>query len=58
MQHKGLTVWFTGLSGAGKTTISQQQDVKGLYQKARAGAIKNFTSVNDPSKMHTIRPNY
>jgi adenylylsulfate kinase len=23
MQHKGLTVWFTGLSGAGKTTISQ-----------------------------------
>jgi adenylylsulfate kinase len=24
MQHPGLTVWFTGLSGAGKTTISQQ----------------------------------
>jgi adenylylsulfate kinase len=24
MQHRGLTVWFTGLSGAGKTTISQQ----------------------------------
>jgi adenylylsulfate kinase len=24
MQHDGLTVWFTGLSGAGKTTISQQ----------------------------------
>jgi adenylylsulfate kinase len=23
MQHNGLTVWFTGLSGAGKTTISQ-----------------------------------
>lgn len=23
MQHLGLTVWFTGLSGAGKTTISQ-----------------------------------
>jgi adenylylsulfate kinase len=23
MQHPGLTVWFTGLSGAGKTTISQ-----------------------------------
>jgi adenylylsulfate kinase len=22
-QHKGLTVWFTGLSGSGKTTISQ-----------------------------------
>jgi adenylylsulfate kinase len=24
MQHRGLTVWFTGLSGAGKTTLSQQ----------------------------------
>jgi adenylylsulfate kinase len=24
MKHTGLTVWFTGLSGAGKTTISQQ----------------------------------
>ncbi|MGY6528633.1 MAG: adenylyl-sulfate kinase [Cyanobacterium sp.] len=23
MEHKGVTVWFTGLSGAGKTTISQ-----------------------------------
>ena len=22
MQHKGFTLWFTGLSGAGKTTIS------------------------------------
>jgi adenylylsulfate kinase len=24
MEHKGVTVWFTGLSGAGKTTISQK----------------------------------
>ncbi|WP_420717409.1 adenylyl-sulfate kinase [Leptolyngbya sp. NK1-12] len=23
MQHRGVTVWFTGLSGAGKTTITQ-----------------------------------
>lgn len=23
MQHRGVTVWFTGLSGAGKTTISR-----------------------------------
>jgi adenylylsulfate kinase len=23
MHHKGLTIWFTGLSGAGKTTITQ-----------------------------------
>lgn len=24
MKHRGVTVWFTGLSGAGKTTISDQ----------------------------------
>lgn len=140
MQQRGVTVWFTGLSGAGKTTISQavevqlrqrrclvevldgdvvrqhltkglgfskedrdenirrigfvahlltrngvivlvsaispyrevrqevkqkigdfievyvnapldvceQRDVKGLYKKARAGEIKNFTGIDDP----------
>ncbi|MCT7959302.1 adenylyl-sulfate kinase [Laspinema sp. D1] len=140
MQQRGVTVWFTGLSGAGKTTISQgvekelrshgyqleildgdivrqnltkglgfskedrdenirrigfvshlltrngvivlvsaiapyreireevrhrigdfvqvyvnaplevceERDVKGLYKKARAGEIKNFTGIDDP----------
>ncbi len=24
MEHKGVTVWFTGLSGSGKTTISHE----------------------------------
>lgn len=24
MEHRGVTIWFTGLSGAGKTTISQE----------------------------------
>jgi adenylylsulfate kinase len=28
--------------------ICEQRDVKGLYAKARAGEIKNFTGVNDP----------
>jgi len=28
MEQKGVTVWFTGLSGAGKTTISQQVQAK------------------------------
>ncbi|MBW4419763.1 MAG: adenylyl-sulfate kinase [Myxacorys californica WJT36-NPBG1] len=31
-QHYGLTVWFTGLSGAGKTTISQQVNKKLIEQ--------------------------
>ena len=28
MQHRGVTVWFTGLSGSGKTTISQVLQAK------------------------------
>ena len=28
--------------------ICEQRDVKGLYEKARAGIIKNFTGVSDP----------
>lgn len=28
MQHRGVTVWFTGLSGSGKTTISQALEKK------------------------------
>ncbi len=28
--------------------ICEQRDVKGLYQKARAGAIKNFTGIDSP----------
>ncbi len=31
MQNRGVTLWFTGLSGAGKTTIS-----KGVEQELRA----------------------
>jgi adenylylsulfate kinase len=28
--------------------ICEQRDVKGLYQKARTGQIKNFTGIDDP----------
>jgi adenylyl-sulfate kinase len=35
MEHKGFTLWFTGLSGAGKSTISERiyQRLKGLGAK-------------------------
>ncbi len=29
-------------------TVCEQRDVKGLYKKARAGEIKNFTGIDDP----------
>src|SRR5437879_9611069 len=86
---KGFVVWFTGLSGAGKSTIAAalqaelarrgrsselldgdevrgqtpnfvevfvrcpldtlvERDTKGLYRKAIAGEIANFTGVSDP----------
>lgn len=35
MQHSGVTIWFTGLSGSGKTTISQA-----LEAKLRAAGVK------------------
>ena len=35
MQHRGVTVWFTGLSGSGKTTISQA-----LEKKLRSAGAK------------------
>lgn len=35
MQHRGVTVWFTGLSGAGKTTIT-----RALAEELRAHGCK------------------
>jgi len=103
--QKGVTLWFTGLSGSGKSTVAvirrigeisklycdtgiitlnsfispyredrdqvrklhadggynfievhvdcalecaEDRDPKGLYKKARAGEIKNFTGIDDP----------
>ena len=28
--------------------VAEERDVKGLYKKARAGEIKNFTGIDDP----------
>lgn len=35
MEHKGFTLWFTGLSGAGKTTVAVA-----LAEKLRARGVK------------------
>jgi adenylylsulfate kinase-like enzyme len=48
----GVTVFLTGLSVTGKSTIADalvaQLDVKDLYARARAGQIPEFTGVGDP----------
>ena len=44
-------IWLTGLSGSGKSTLAneiEKRDVKGLYKKARAGEIPNFTGISSP----------
>lgn len=33
--------------------VCEQRDVKGLYKKARAGEIKNFTGIDDPYQAPT-----
>jgi adenylyl-sulfate kinase len=35
MQHKGFTLWFTGLSGAGKSTISER-----IFERLRSEGAK------------------
>ena len=35
MQHKGFTLWFTGLSGAGKSTISER-----IFARLQAAGAK------------------
>jgi adenylylsulfate kinase len=35
MQHKGFTLWFTGLSGAGKSTISER-----IYKRLKNAGAK------------------
>ena len=35
MHHKGFTLWFTGLSGAGKSTISER-----VFERLKAGGAK------------------
>jgi adenylylsulfate kinase len=33
--------------------VCEDRDVKGLYKKARAGEIKNFTGISDPYEAPT-----
>lgn len=50
MNQKGLTVWFTGLSGAGKTTIS-----RAVYEHLRARGLKVEILDGDVIREHLCR---
>ena len=39
MNQRGVTIWFTGLSGAGKTTISQQVEAKLREQRYKVEVL-------------------
>lgn len=39
---------FTEVYVSAPLEVCEQRDVKGLYKRARAGEIKNFTGISDP----------
>ena len=49
-QHRGLAVWFTGLSGAGKTTLS-----RALEPELRAMGYPVQVLDGDEIRMHLSR---
>ena len=46
--HNAAGVPFHECHIAASLEVCEQRDVKGLYKKARAGVIKNFTGISDP----------
>ena len=46
--HQQSGVDFFECHIAASLEVCEQRDVKGLYAKARAGIIKNFTGISDP----------
>ena len=46
--HKEAGIPFVECHIAASLEVCEQRDVKGLYAKARAGIIKNFTGISDP----------
>jgi adenylylsulfate kinase len=43
-----LTVTFVEVYVEAPLAVVEERDTKGLYKKARAGIIKNFTGISDP----------
>ena len=45
---RGMTMTFVEVYVEAPLAVVEERDTKGLYKKARAGIIKNFTGVSDP----------
>ena len=45
---RGLTPCFTEVYVNAPLEVCESRDVKGLYRKARAGALRGFTGIDDP----------
>ena len=45
---RAITVTFVEVYVEAPLEVVEERDTKGLYKKARAGIIKNFTGVSDP----------
>ena len=46
--RRGQAAVHRGLSSTRPIATCEQRDPKGLYKKARAGQLKNFTGIDDP----------
>lgn len=46
--HEGANLKFVEVFVDCSLDVAEQRDPKGLYKKARAGEIKNFTGIDDP----------
>ena len=50
---RAATVTFVEVYVEAPLAVVEERDTKGLYKKARAGIIKNFTGVSDPYEAPT-----
>lgn len=46
--HKAADIPFIEIFMKTSLAVAEERDPKGLYKKARAGEIKNFTGIDDP----------
>ena len=46
--HEAANLQFVEVFVDCSLSVAEERDPKGLYKKARAGEIKNFTGIDDP----------